>query len=36
MASGRNLTPMLLFAGGTVLTLVLVDLIDFLNRPRQV
>jgi len=26
---------MLLFAGGTVLTLVLVDLIDFLNRPRQ-
>ncbi len=26
---------MLLFAGGTVLTLVLVDLIDFLNRPRR-
>jgi len=27
---------MLLFASGTVLTLVLVDLLDFLNRPRQI
>jgi len=25
---------MLIFAGGTVLTLVLVDLLDYLNRPR--
>jgi hypothetical protein len=31
-----SLGGMLLFAGGAVVALLLVDVIDFLNRPRHV